>query len=84
MLVSPGEPVEKCPDQYSEQSYPENCPKQRDQPPKKVRTMFKSKHTILSFLKSIIIRTESITFCNANLLLSKRIYATSHSLLYGL
>jgi len=62
MRVSPGKPVEKCPDQNSDQSYPENCPEQRDQPPKKVRTMFKSKHTILSFIVSMIIRTDRVTF----------------------
>ena len=60
--VSPGEPVEKRPDQQTEQSYPENCPKQGNQPPKKVRTMFKSKHTILSFRMSIIIHIDRVTF----------------------
>src|SRR2546428_702858 len=48
--ISHGEPMDKRPGKQNEQSYPENCAKQGDQPPKKVGTMFKSKHTILSFL----------------------------------
>jgi len=60
--ISPGEPVDKRPGKQNEQSYPENCAKQGEQSPKKVRAMFKSKHTILSFLVCKIIRSDRVTF----------------------
>ncbi len=69
------EPAQKCPDKHGEQCYPENCPKQGEQPPKKVRTMEKSKHQRLSFLVFGIICTGNI-----NLLKRYTFFFKTHTL----